>query len=158
MAGAKKDRHPGGRPTKFSKKVQELVGFFSRKGFTDDEMAMALGITQQTFNNWKKKFPKFFGSLNDWKRPADAEVERSLYERACGYTHPEVKVFCNNGEIITEEVVRHYPPDPTSMIFWLKNRQRNKWRDKTDVEHSGAVTVVKPAAVAKPANAGVNDD
>ena len=23
------------------------------------------------------------------------------------------------------------------MIFWLKNRRKEEWRDKTDVEHAG---------------------
>jgi hypothetical protein len=31
-------------------------------------------------------------------------------------------------------MVKHYPPDPTSMIFWLKNRQPQKWRDKHDLD------------------------
>jgi len=35
---------------------------------------------------------------------------------------------------------KHYPPDATSAIFWLKNRQRDKWRDKQDVVHSGGVS------------------
>jgi hypothetical protein len=156
VVGEKK-KHPGGRPTKFSKEVQDLTAMFSRKGFTDEEMAKALRVTRQTFDNWKKKFPKFFASLKDWKHEADSKVERSLYERAFGYTHPETKVFCNNGEIITEKVVRHYPPDPTSMIFWLKNRQPDKWRDKTNIEHSGDVTVMKPAAVSKSSNSGISD-
>ena len=47
-----------------------------------------------------------------------------------GYEHDEEKVFCNNGEIISTTVRRHYPPDPISAIFWLKNRQRKRWRDK----------------------------
>ena len=27
-----------------------------------------------------------------------------------------------------------YPPDPTSMIFWLKNRQPLVWRDKKEID------------------------
>jgi transcriptional regulator with XRE-family HTH domain len=149
---------PAGRPTIFSDEIKNRIELLARKGLTDDEMAFSLGITQQTLNNWKKKSPKFFESLNDWKHKADSEVERSLYERACGYSHPETKVFCNNGEIITEEVIRHYPPDPTAMIFWLKNRQKDKWRDKQDVEHSGAVSVMKPAAITKPSTSGSSDE
>ena len=32
--------------------------------------------------------------------------------------------------------VEHMPPDPTSMIFWLKNRDPARWRDAWQVEHS----------------------
>ena len=30
------------------------------------------------------------------------------------------------------DFIEHFPPDPTSMIFWLKNRQPDKWRDKRE--------------------------
>jgi hypothetical protein len=28
------------------------------------------------------------------------------------------------------------------MIFWLKNRQPKRWRDKAEVEHQGSVNLV----------------
>ncbi len=39
--------------------------------------------------------------------------------------------------------IKHYPPDTTACIFWLKNRQRDKWRDRLDHEHSGEVKITK---------------
>jgi len=33
------------------------------------------------------------------------------------------------------------PPDPTSMIFYLKNRRPDRWRDKQEVEHKGDLIV-----------------
>ena len=36
-----------------------------------------------------------------------------------------------------KEVDKHYAPDATAAIFWLKNRQPDKWRDKQEVEQSG---------------------
>jgi transcriptional regulator with XRE-family HTH domain len=130
-----------GRPTVFSDEIKDRVKLFARKGFTDKEIAQGIGITKETLNNWKKKYPDFFTSINEWKALPNAEVERSLFERACGYSHPEDKVFCNNGEIIVQPTIKHYPPDPTAIIFWLKNRRPDKWRDKQDVEHSGDVVV-----------------
>ena len=38
------------------------------------------------------------------------------------------------------EVERAIPPDTTAQIFWLKNRKREAWRDKQEVEHSGEMT------------------
>jgi hypothetical protein len=31
----------------------------------------------------------------------------------------------------------HVPPDVTAAIFWLKNRQPEKWRDKSETEVFG---------------------
>ena len=139
---APKKKHPGGRPTKFSEKAQDIIALLSRKGFTDVEMSEVLGITERTLNNWKNKHTEFFQSLRNWKKSADSKVERSLYERACGYTHPETKsqyVVGEGWKIL--DMVKHYPPDPTSMIFWLKNRQPEVWSDKVDVNQTTTLVI-----------------
>ncbi len=55
-----------------------------------------------------------------------------MYERATGYSHAEDKIFNDGGEPLIVPTTKHYPPDATSAIFWLKNRQPAKWRDKTE--------------------------
>jgi hypothetical protein len=129
--------HAGGRPSKFPKINLKQVRLLYLDGKTDQQVADFLEIDQDTLNRWKKKHPKFYESLIDWKKKADAKVERSLYERATGYTHDAEEVFCNQGMVTRAATKKHYPPDATSMIFWLKNRQPAQWRDKVDVEHSG---------------------
>jgi hypothetical protein len=130
-----------GRPSKFNDKIQDKIKLLALKGFTDKEISQVLEITEQTLNNWKISHPDFFEVLNDWKATADAEIERSLYERAHGYSCPETKPQWvqdeNGGHWEYAEMIKHYPPDPTSMIFWLKNRQRDKWRDKHEVNVTG---------------------
>jgi len=127
-----KPKNLGGRPTKYSEN-KAAIELLARRGFTDREMATCLQVTEQTFNNWKKRYPKFFESLKANKDIADASVERSLYERACGYSHPDAHISNYQGKITVTDITKHYAPDPTSMIFWLKNRQPTKWRDKQDI-------------------------
>lgn len=100
-----------------------------------------------TFKTWKHRFPAFLASLREAKSTADEFVEDALYRRACGYSHPEVKVFCDSktGIITTHEVEKHYPPDATSMIFWLKNRQPKRWRERQEV----AVDGITPFIIAR---------
>ncbi len=43
----------------------------------------------------------------------------------------------HEGKPVIVPTVKHYPPDTTACIFWLKNRQRDRWRDKQDHEHTG---------------------
>jgi hypothetical protein len=40
-----------------------------------------------------------------------------------------------HGEIVMTPTVKRYPPDTAAAIFWLKNRQRAKWRDKIEHDH-----------------------
>jgi hypothetical protein len=72
------------------------------------------------------------------KFPADERVERSLYQRAIGYTYDTVKILKPAGT--TEPVIvpyrRHVPPDVTACIFWLKNRRPDEWRDRQDQRHT----------------------
>ena len=133
---------PGGRPTSYKPEYAEKAYTLCKRfGAIDEQLAVVFDTSVVTLNSWKKKFPKFLKALKEGKAYRDEHVVRSLYERAMGYEHPETKVFNDHGEIITHEIIKHYPPDPTAMIFWLKNRQPEKWRDKKDVEVDANVTI-----------------
>ncbi len=127
-----------GRPTKYDPSYCEQARKLCRLGATDVEIADFFDVTASTVSRWKLEHPEFLEALKESKSEADARVEESLYHRAVGYTYDAVKVFQHKGE---EAVIvpyrEHVPPCVTAGIFWLKNRQRDKWRDKVDHEHSG---------------------
>jgi hypothetical protein len=102
------------------------------------EIANAFNVSERAFNEWKRLHPKFVQSLIDGREKADAKVARSLYERARGYSHDAVKIFMPAGatEPIYAPYTEHYPPDTGAASLWLKNRQRAKWRERLDVEHT----------------------
>lgn len=129
---------PAGRPTKYDESINGLVYNYCLLGATDKQLADFLDISEATLNNWKNDYPKLLESIKNGKERADAEVAQSLFHRAKGYSHKEDKIFNNNGEIVRAETIKHYPPDATSAIFWLKNRQKANWRDKQEHEHTGA--------------------
>lgn len=131
-------KHAGGRPTKYGSIDIEQVKRLAELGLTDKQMAYALSISEATLNTYKEK-PEFLESLKQGKAISDERVERSLFDRATGYSHPEDKMFCHNGIVIVEPTTKHYPPDTTAAIFWLKNRKPKEWRDKQEMEHSGEV-------------------
>jgi DNA-binding XRE family transcriptional regulator len=124
---------PAGRPSKLDD-YKDILAKMARYGLTDKQMADVIGITEQTLNNWKSKDEQFFESLKSAKELADIEVVESLLHRAKGYSHQEDKIFLDNGKPVIVPTIKHYPPDTTAMIFWLKNRQSAKWRDKQDIE------------------------
>src|SRR5262245_30989656 len=101
-------------------------------GATDVEMADFFGVSLRTFMRWKVSKPEFWHSLKVAKDAADERVERRLWERAVGYSVETEKIVCSGGRVIRVKTVEHYPPDTTACIFWLKNRQPEKWRDKVD--------------------------
>ena len=130
-------KNPGGRPSKYKSEYEQLAYNYALLGADDIKMAEFFGVCERTLNYWKKKHPKFLQALKRGKDIADAEVCKSLFKRATGYSHPEDKIFNNNGEALIVPTTKHYPPDSTAMIFWLSNRQRALWRNKQDHELTG---------------------
>ncbi len=139
-----------GRKTQYRKVLDDVVFKLCLLKAIDSEIAEVLCITESTFNLWKEKHATFSESIKKGKAEADANVAERLYERAMGYSHPEDKIFCNQvatrvekgiGEdrVVTTSMkqvitrvptIKHYPPDFSSMCFWLKNRAG--WKDIQD--------------------------
>ena len=128
------------RPSKFEDYKDKIIEM-AKLGLTDVQMAKVLGITEHTINNWKAKDEKFFQSLKESKALSDEQVVKSLYQRATGYEHPDIHISNYQGEVTKTEIIKHYAPDTTAAIFWLKNRQPKEWRDRQELEHSGGVNI-----------------
>jgi hypothetical protein len=81
--------------------------------------------------------PAFAEALKLGKQNADGRVERSLYQRAIGYSFDAVKIFLPYGSttLVYAPYIEHVPPDTTACIFWLKNRNPAQWRDAWQLEH-----------------------
>lgn len=98
-----------GRKTKYDDFVDRkgliLVEGWARDGLTDLQISKNIGIAMSTFCDWKNKHPEFSEALKRSKEVADFEVENALFKKA------------KMGDV-------------TAQIFWLKNRQPRKWRDK----------------------------
>lgn len=132
------EKHAGGRPTLYNPEKHPQQAYeMCLLGATDEQMARALGIATSTLYLWKNEHPQFSEAINEGKDIADAKVAASLYQRALGYSHADVDIRVVGQEIIETPVIKQYPPDATSAIFWLKNRQKDQWRDRTVQEHSG---------------------
>jgi hypothetical protein len=126
---------PAGRPSKYKPEYAEQAYKLCLLGATDKQLADFFSTSEQTVNSWKENYPEFLESLKRGKEIADATVAEKLYHRAIGYEHEEIVTASFQGRITdTMEITKHYAPDPTAAIFWLKNRQPKQWRDKHEVE------------------------
>jgi hypothetical protein len=94
-----------------------LLSGWARNGLTDKQMCENMGISKDTFYKWKRENSDFADLLKENKDYADTQVENALYKAAM-------------------------EGNTTAQIFWLKNRRRDNWRDKQDVEVSGDISIV----------------
>jgi hypothetical protein len=133
----------------------------AKLGAVDVEIAEALQVSLKLLDLWARQHKEFLRALKPPKEVANRRTEQSLYKRANGYSYDSEELFqvpyeeeipqgtnpdgstkppiiVRSKRIVREPVVKHVPPDPTSLIFWLKNRKRDQWRDYKAVEHSTA--------------------
>ncbi len=82
-----------------------LLQGWARDGLTDEQIARNIGIGKTALYDWKNKYTEFADALKKGKEVIDYEVENALLKKAL------------DGDV-------------TAMIFWLKNRRPDKWRDK----------------------------
>lgn len=130
-----------GRPSSFKPEYIEQAEKLCRLGATDEELADFFNVNRATIWRWAQRHDAFCNALKSGKEAADERVERSLYHKAIGYTFDSVKIFmpANATAPVYAPFKEHVPPDTTAGIFWLKNRRADAWRDKREVEHSGAI-------------------
>ena len=85
---------------------------WARDGLTDEQIAENMGICRDTLNEWRKKYSDISDTLKKGKDIVDIQVENALLAKALS-------------------------GNTTAMIFWLKNRRPDKWRDRQDVQVGG---------------------
>ena len=106
---------------------------WARDGLTDEQIAINIGIGYSTLQTWKSKYQDIQDTLKRGKEVVDRQVENALLKRALGYTYEEITY---EGGVETKRVVKEVVPDTTAQIFWLKNRKREAWADRQNIELS----------------------
>lgn len=109
---------PAGRPSKYDPAYCEVAYNKLAEGFSVLGVAAEIGVNKTTLYEWADKHPAFSNALKAGQQAAAAWWEDRLREIAMG----------KDG-------------NATAAIFGLKNRARDEWRDKTETEHSGSLTV-----------------
>ena len=91
-----------------SKKVKELAS----RGLGPTQIARALGVSWHTIDANRKRSKEFDEALERGRVEGLAEVTNALFESA-----------------VNDKV-------PTSMIFYLKNRDTTNWMDRVETNHT----------------------
>ena len=123
---------------------------------TDAEMAKEMHISPSTYYEWLKKYPEMSEAVTRARTGADARannesVERSLLETALGGVRVLKKPmklkttsFDSRGRRVESEKLVYadeeiyVPPNVKAQIFWLTNREPERWRNKVEAVLPGA--------------------
>ena len=105
---------PAGRPSKYDPAYCKKAVDFLSDGYSITALAGSLGIGISTLYDWEKAFPEFSAALKVGRAGATKWWEDKARDAA------------EQG-------------NATAIVFGLKNRASNEWRDKVETEHSGEV-------------------
>ncbi len=109
----------GGRPTKFRSKMCDVVIELMSEGASQVEVAAELGICNGTLHDWKKTNNEFSDAIKRGIQRSNAWWEKE------GRKNLQNKDFSYTG-------------------WYMNMKNRFGWRDKTETEHSGGMTVLMP--------------
>jgi hypothetical protein len=112
-------KNKGGRPTKYKPEYCEKAVEIMSEGYSIAGLAGKLRIDTDTIYEWAKVHPEFSDALKRARRAA-----------ACWWEDRARAVAA--GEAGSAPMV----------IFALKNRVSDEWRDKHEVEHSGEMVLI----------------
>jgi len=143
---AVKKKNKVGRPTKYKAEYVSMAEELCReKGYTDKNLATHFKIAEDTIYEWKKRYSEFTESIKKGKDEFDSRiVEQALLKRALGYSYIETTRepwHIKEGEeasqklVVTKKVTKQMAPEVVAQIFWLKNRQTQRWSDKKEIDH-----------------------
>ena len=140
---------PGGRA---SEKVDlSQVEAVASLGYTDVEIAGTLGVARSTLSRWKKD-GQFQDTLKRGKLKADVKVIQALYNKAIGR-----RVVVKQTVKGPVEQVVQVDPDTTAIIFWLKNRRPDMYRDSQRIDGNVSITAKMSMADLKKSIKGIQD-
>ena len=130
-------RNRGGRPPKYRPEHAIAAGIMLRRGATISELAQAFGVANSTIHFWQTQHQEFLEQFLELSEATIARTERSLADRANGYTYDAVKVFNHKGVALVVPVKEHVPPDISAIKHLLAVKKPTEYRIKDEVAVSG---------------------
>lgn len=145
-----------------------------KRGLDDREVADEFDISLKTLYNWVDKYPEFSIARTEGKQYPNALAVKSAFQLCTGYDTEEVhmvpvkedrskrkngkerKVRSDRGRPpepkleIVKIVKKHVDPNPSMLMFWLKNRLREDWQDSSNLNLNGSLTNTNIAAEMTP--------
>ena len=130
-------RMRGGRPPKYKPEYAKIAKAMVARGSTIAELADVFDVANSTIHLWQVTYDEFKEAFIEINSEYDNRIERSLAERALGYTFDAVKVFNYKGEPVIVPYREHVPPDIAAIKLWLAKRRPEKWQEREEIKVSG---------------------
>ena len=134
-----------GRKLKYDpEKTPKLVEGYAMDGLTDAQIAAKLGIVASTLYAWKNQYPEFDKAIKAGRAPLNVDLEKTAVKSALGGFIEEEKTEAildvqNQRPTSYKKTTskRYIPPNTTVLLFLLKNRMPEKYKEVSQHEVTG---------------------
>ena len=117
---------PGGRPTKYTEALGEDLISWMSQGYSLTAASGKIGVSRQTVYAWAEEKPEFSNALNIARSQSASWWEDKITGIADGEVDPKAS---------------------TAVIFALKNRVADEWRDKQEHDHRSGDGSMSPTRI-----------
>ena len=154
-----------GRPPKYRSEFAHTAEIICQSGGDDIALALAFKVSVRCIDVWQRMYYDFFLAIRRGKDECDSKkIENTLKRRAQGYDVVEkkdetIEIECDmidaSGAIVRDEKgkkvkvkvpankhteqTKHIPADMIGIIFWLTNRERDRWLNSRNVKFDGKI-------------------
>ena len=90
------------------------------------EVAEALNVSRRALYNWIEDDSDLKEAIESQEEANIDFTESKLFARIEGYEHPDTHISNFQGTVTVTDITKHYPPDATSIIFFLKTRAKHR--------------------------------
>lgn len=105
-------------------------------GLNNTELALCFDVSPGTIKRWCEVYPNFGAALLRGRTLSSANVAKALYHRAVGFYKPVYKPMVVDKQVVSVRTLEYFPPSVDAQKYWLNNREREHWGNKTVVEHN----------------------
>jgi hypothetical protein len=128
--------------TKYHERMPQMIYRMAAVGMIIEEIARHLEVHEETLRRWIQSRSEVTEAYERGKWESIQLVRESLYRRALGYEYDEVKHFEGEDSLgrpwsKTVTTVKRVEPSDTALIFLLKNRDPDNWRDVWNIPPGG---------------------
>ena len=130
-----------GRKSNYHSKVEpyfDEIKAWRQNGQTEENIAKLLGVSYKSLNDYKLNFPQFTQLLKDSKEKLIANLENTMFELALGKCKKTKNVYTRDprtGKMILDKSEEEtIAPNPTMLIFSLKNLASDRWQDRREMK------------------------
>lgn len=112
----------------------QLLEGWSRDGYTFQDVANRIGISNRQLTTWRNNYPEISNALKKGREVVDYQVENALLKSALGFKTKEVTIITvlRNGKMVEttkQTVTKEIAPNVSACQTWLYNRLPDKWKN-----------------------------